>query len=97
MLRKFKSDKPARKIKAALEEVGATVFYIRGVPKRGKKNGGEPDLCVGFLGVTFLLEVKDTNGKISEEQIRFHSEWRGRKISVVRNETEALIAIGLVV
>ncbi len=92
---KQKSDGPTKRIVAALKEVGASVEYIRSRAGRGKS--GLPDLLVGIFGRNFLLEVKDEKGKLSDEQKLFHSNWRGRSISVVRNETEALIEIGLVV
>ena len=91
---KQKSDGPTKAIVAALKEVGASVEYIRSRAGRGKS--GLPDLLVGFLGRNFLLEVKAEKGDLSPEQILFHEKWRGMKVSVVRNELEALIAIGLV-
>lgn len=90
----MKSDAPTKRIVAALREVGASVAYILSRPGRGQ--AGLPDLLVGFGGRNYLLEVKAEKGQLSSEQILFHEEWRGRRIDVVKNEADALIAIGLV-
>lgn len=95
LAKRIKSDAPTKAIVAALREVGASVAYI--VSRPGSGCSGLPDLLVGFLGRNFLLEVKDEKGRLSEDQKLFHATWHGMKVAVVRNETEALIAIGLVV
>jgi hypothetical protein len=93
---RIKSDGPTKKIVKALREVGASVEYFKA--RTGRGNRGRPDLLVGFNGRNFLLEVKDPgSGRLSEDQVLFHSNWQGAKIEVVTSETEALIAIGLVV
>lgn len=94
MANRFKSDAPTKRIKQALEEAGASVEYFKA--RTGRGNGGRPDLLVGFNGVNFLFEVKTDKGSLSDDQKLYHSKWRGRRIDVVRNEVEALIAIGLV-
>ncbi len=92
MANRFKSDAPTKLIKLRLESVGASVEYFKA--RAGRGNGGRPDLLVGFRGITYLLEIKAEKGKLSDEQILYHSKWHGRSIAVVRNETEALNAIG---
>lgn len=92
---KQKSDGPTRKIVEYLKEIGASVEYIRSRAGRGK--AGLPDLLVGFGGVTFLMEVKTDKNDLSAEQRLFHSKWRGRKISVVRNEVDVAIELGIVI
>lgn len=54
------------------------------------------DLLVGFQGVTHLLEVKNPEGKdrIEDSQEAFIKEWSGGHVHIVRNEAEAIRAIG---
>jgi len=42
------------------------------------------DLCVGFMGENFLLEVKGKKTKITPQQKILHSTWSG-KIHIVRS------------
>ena len=61
---------------------------------------GFPDLAVGRLGKTFLLEVKDgdkapSRRKLTDDQVRWHGQWLGHK-AVVCNVSEALEAVGIV-
>ncbi len=95
MANRFKSDGPTKKIVAALREVGASVEYFKA--RTGRGNEGRPDLLIGWLGRNYLLEVKKPGEELRESQVLFHANWQGRKIEVVTSETEALIAIGLVV
>lgn len=94
MANRFKSDGPTKRIKKRLESIGATVEYIKA--RAGRGNGGRPDLLIGYNGTNFLQEVKAEKGSLSDEQILYHSKWRGKRIDVVRNEEEALAAIGYV-
>jgi len=50
------------------------------------------DLVVCFRGETSLVEVKGTDGRLTEDQIKFISEWPG-KVHVVNNTDEAIAAI----
>jgi Holliday junction resolvase len=102
--RAARRDKSEPAIVAALEAVGATVTRISA--------GGCPDLLVGFRGETFLLECKEPlgpkggksfylakgrgKGDMTQDQIDWHAQWRGRPPVVVRTVDEALRAIGAV-
>ena len=84
--RAAKVDANQPEIVAALLAVGATVAEI-----------GKPlDLIVGYSGENFLLEVKNPNGKnrLEPDQIEFIDLWKGKTPVIVRNEAEALHAIG---
>lgn len=72
----------------ALERVGATVELMSLV--------GGPDMMVGFRGVTHLLEVKTAKGRLEETQVKWQEWWRGSRVHVVRDELEALRAIGAI-
>jgi hypothetical protein len=86
-----KSDANANEIVSALRSAGATVRFISfdfGL-------AGCPDALVGFLGATYLLELKIKRGRLSEAQKKFHAEWQGAPIHVVRSVAEAFQAIGI--
>ena len=44
---------------------------------------GFPDITLGSVGVTSLIEVKDSDGRLSASQERFIRDWRGGRIVVV--------------
>ena len=54
------------------------------------------DLLVGYGGRTYLLEVKNPEGKnrLEPDQVKFIDDWPGSPVSVVHNPNEALVAIG---
>jgi hypothetical protein len=70
-------------IVAALEAVGAEVFYLSGC--------GVPDLLVAFKGCWMPLEVKTATGGLKRSQ----KEWTARRtaIPIVRSVDEALRAV----
>ena len=81
-------------IRLALRQAGASVFDLAPVGR------GCPDLCVGFRGRNYLLEVKDgsksrSRQRLTPAQVATHSAWQGR-IQVVTSEYEALRAIGAI-
>lgn len=55
---------------------------------------GVPDLLVGFMGVTELVEVKGGKGKLSARQHAFRNMWEGRRVKVVMDARGAQILIG---
>jgi hypothetical protein len=68
----------------ALRHVGASVEIIR-----------KPlDLLVGYNRRTYILEVKQVKGRISQGQEQFLKDWQGDIAVVVRNASEALRVIG---
>lgn len=82
-------------IAAALRRCGASVVDLHAV------GGGVPDLLVGFRGnITLLMEVKvgdkaTHDSRVRERQAAFAESWRGWPVVTVRNEAEALTAIGV--
>lgn len=88
-MRAAKVDSNHNQIVAALRDAGALVFSVAGV------GCGFPDLCVGFRGKNYLIEIKDAKGKLNELQAVFHRRWTGQ-VAVVRTPEEALRVIGLV-
>ena len=76
-------------IVAALRAVGASVSLTHRV------GGGFPDLCVGFRGKNWILEVKTEKGSLNKMEQDFFRDWRGQR-RVVRTPEEALKAIGAI-
>ena len=70
---------------AFLKQIG---FSIDDTAVRG---GGRQDVCVGACGVDFRLEFKTGDAPMTPAQKKFHHEWRGRKIEILRSldETKA--------
>lgn len=81
-------------IMEALRRVGARVQDLSQVGK------GCPDLLVGFRGVNYLLEVKDSAQPPNRRQLTkveaiWHEHWRGT-VAVVESVVDALRTIGAI-
>ena len=48
-----------------------------------------PDLAVGYLGVTHLVEVKTNHKRLREGQKRWFEGWRGEAPVIARNAPQA--------
>ena len=62
---------------------------------------GFPDLCVGFRGQTYLIEVKDGAKPPSAQRLTpperyWHEAWTGQ-VAIVRSVDEALALIGVTI
>jgi Holliday junction resolvase len=82
-----------KEIVQALRDIGASVVTCHAVGQ------GFPDICVGWQGATYLLEIKDPSKPIRDQaltpsQVKFHESWRGH-VAVVKTVREALEAIGV--
>lgn len=73
-------------IVTALESVGCSVYRL--------SQAGIPDLLVGRAGVTYLLEVKQAKGALTDDQEIFFENWNGCAY-IVRTVEDALEVIGL--
>lgn len=87
-------DANQRAIVTALRGVGATVMHLHRVGM------GCPDLCVGWRGKNWLLEVKDgskppSQQKLTPMQDEWHSAWKG-SAQIVNSPEAALAAIGAI-
>jgi len=85
-MRACKIDRNQPEIVEALRDMGATVAVLSTVGK------GFPDLCVGYAGTNYLLEVKMPGGRMTPDQCVLHGSWRG-KIKVVHSAEEAIQAV----
>jgi hypothetical protein len=72
-------------IVAALRAAGRTVEVISDIGR------GVPDLLVGHLGRTFLLELKTPGAKMTAHEAVWHLSWRGHA-AVVYTAQEAIEA-----
>lgn len=91
MRRAAKVDANQAEIVSALRKIGASVQPLHAV------GAGCPDLLVGWRGMTSLLEVKDGSKppsarKLTEDQVKWHAEWRGQ-VAVVETIEQAIEAI----
>jgi hypothetical protein len=78
-------DRNESEIITALRKHGASVYQL----------DRPVDLLVGYDRQTYLLEVKQPGGKLTEGQCDFFDEWRGGIACVVRSVEEALGLIGI--
>lgn len=85
-MRAAKRDDNEAAIVKALERCGSTVYRL--------DDTGIPDLLVGRCGKMFLLEVKSPKGTLTPAQKKFRASWKGPLPTIVRNEIEALTAVG---
>lgn len=75
-MRAAKIDANQNEIVEFLRKQGATVQILSSVGK------GCPDILVGFNGKNLLMEIKDgtktaSQTKLTQDQVKWHSEWRG--------------------
>lgn len=88
MRRASKIDANQPDIVKALRAIGATVAVISTVGQ------GFPDICVGFRGRNFMIEVKDgkkppSERRLTPDQVDFHTAWRG-EVVVVESVEQAI-------
>jgi hypothetical protein len=79
-----RADNNQEEIVKGLRAIGASVEILSQV------GNGCPDLLVGFRCQTYLIEVKEKQGKLSESQKVWHTFWNGAKVAVVRSFEEAM-------
>lgn len=85
-MRACKIDRNQPEIVGALRVLGASVAVLSTVGK------GFPDLCVGYRGVNYLLEVKMPGGRLTPDQCVLHAHWQG-KVHIVHSVDEAIQVI----
>ena len=90
----IKSDGNTKAIVKELRAAGVSVSYM----DAGMYSKGLPDLLCGINGRTYVLEVKNPDGRnrMTPSQVKWHADWRGEAPIVVASVAEALIAVGLV-
>ena len=75
----------------ALRSIGAVVEITT------QQGNGFPDLVVGYMKKTHLIEIKNpsTKGKLRASQEIFRDKWKGSDVHVVNTVDEALRVIGV--
>ena len=81
-----KRDRNEGEIVDALVAVGCSVTRL--------SQKGVPDLVVGRQGKTYLMEVKERKGELTEDQEIFFEIWQGHA-AIVRTVEDALREVGL--
>ena len=95
MRRAAKIDANQEAVVIALRAAGATVQSLAAIGK------GVPDLLVGYKGAFYLIEVKDgrkapSQRKLTEDQVKWHEEWKSALLGVIESPDEALRFIGAI-
>ena len=83
-----RTDRNHRAIVKRLRELGCTVQNLHGV------HGGCPDLVVGVVGVTHLVEIKDgekppSKRSFTPDQVEWISRWAGSPVVVLLSADHA--------
>jgi Holliday junction resolvase len=90
-----KTDANQTQVTSALRAAGAKVQSLAAVGK------GVPDLLCQYEGTFYLIEVKDgrkppSQRKLTEDQVKWHGEWKSAFLGVVESPDEALKFIGAI-
>jgi len=93
--RAAKTDANQTQVISALRAAGAKVESLAAVGK------GVPDLLCQYEGTFYLIEVKDgqkppSQRKLTDDQVKWHSEWKSAFLGVVESPDEALKFIGAI-
>ena len=91
MRRAARTDKNHEQVVNVLRQMGASVQSLAATGK------GCPDLLVGYLGINYLMEVKDGDKVLSKQKLTidqedWHSLWRGT-VHIVKSVDEALLIL----
>ena len=82
-------DRNQSELVSILRELGCTVTSL------ADTGGGTPDLLVGHLGGTYLLEIKaHRKAKLTADQQRWHAAWRGAPGLVIHCAEQILDLFG---
>lgn len=87
-MRARRQDANAAEIVKALRKAGVSVYDLG---RAAQFIPGFPDLLVVVSGRIHLLEVKTEKGELTGDQVKFHGEWAGPPIVIVRSPEEAII------
>lgn len=87
MRRAAKVDSNHAAIVKTLRKIGCKVTDLSRVGE------GVPDILVWYRGRFLLLEIKVPGGKLNDRQAKWHSEYEGCLVFVVKDEEEAIAAV----
>jgi len=80
-----KIDKNQKSIVDALRTIPSLTVHIL---------SGTIDLCIGWQGRNYLIELKSLGGKLTDSQIKFLAEWQGQ-VNVCHSLEDILEVIGI--
>ena len=89
-----KVDKHHAAIVLELRQMGYSVLDLSRV------GGGCPDLCIGRMGVTALVELKTPRGlktaleRRNQAQVEFGAQWNGSPVIVAYTASDVHLRIG---
>jgi len=81
---KHRRDGNHKAIAQRLEELGCSVADTSQV------GGSFPDLVVGLLGRDYLVEVKEVGKFLTDDQVKFHQNWRGEPPVTIWTEDQCV-------
>lgn len=61
-------------ITKALRSMGMSVHHTHTI------GNGFGDICVGFKLMNFIVEIKNGKGKLTKDEVKFFSSWKGNAI-----------------
>lgn len=70
-------------VRALRQYPGVSLFSIASLGK------GIPDVVVGYRGVTLLVEIKSSTGKLNTQQTLWHFRWHGSPVVILRSVKDA--------
>lgn len=77
-------DNNQKEIVSALRAEGYEVLHLHAVGK------GVPDILVSTGTEMTLVEIKGEKGKLTPDQVKWHGEWTGKPILIVRSIDDAI-------
>lgn len=81
-----RTDGNSSEIVSTLRALGAEWFDMSRV---AQWIPGFPDGMAVIMGQTYLVELKQPNGRLTEDQISFMTAWRGQPIAILKSAQEA--------
>jgi Holliday junction resolvase len=87
MAKHSRLDETHRSVRNALTSLGCSVVSTTSM------GSGFPDMVVGLMGETHLVEVKTRTGKLRESQVKFSVGWRGCPIWILRSAEDAMTMV----
>jgi Holliday junction resolvase len=93
--RAARTDANQIQVVSALRAAGAKVQDLSSVGQ------GVPDLLCQYQGAFYLIEVKDgrkapSQRRLTDDQVKWHEEWKSAFLGVVESPDEALKFIGAI-
>ncbi len=87
----MRHDKKVDENHAEVRDELRAVLHDGVVHDMSKAGNGFPDLCIGWRGLNFLIEIKRKEGgsRLTNRQVAFHQNWQGQ-VAVCRSAAEAL-------